>query len=1199
MAPPPARVRPPQPVEASAIPERIPKSAAPQKRRGRRKSNPKAGEAHDEETLKKKRKRLFLNRRVTRATRDDGFDALLEPFYQGKSLSEPINTAQDKWNLLPAFLKVKGLVKQHIDSFNFLLDVQLKNIVKANRTILSDVDPKFYLHFNDICVGKPTRLDDYVADYTRYAWTSTVTPNECRLRDSTYAAPILVDIAYWRGVREVRRKKLLIGRMPIMLRSSNCVLTGKSESEVSRLLECPLDPGGYFIINGTEKIILVQEQMSKNRVIVETESKTKTVQASVTSFTHERKSKSYVILKNYHVYMKHNVLTEAIPICLVFKAMGIHSDHEILLLCAGNDATYQDMFSVNFEDCSKLDVHTQAEALEYIGSRIKTTGKPINGLLRDYYVQDALHTLSTVILVHIPVQELNFRAKALYLAFMVKRVLMAYHDPTMVDNRDYVGNKRLELAGQLVSLLFEDLFKKFCQDVKMTIDKILKKPARTEEFDAVPHIQAHSSYISSGMSRALATGNWDLKRFRMKRAGVTHVLSRLSYISALGMMTRITSQFEKTRKVSGPRALQPSQFGMLCPADTPEGEACGLIKNLALMTHITVDDDETPVRKLVAALGPQDIGTSSGKDLYMEGAYMVFVNGTPTALTSHPKRFVNDFRKFRRQGRISEFISISINHHYHAVMLASDEGRICRPLIIVEKGKSNLTRQALKSLRLGSIDFDGFLSRGLVEYLDVNEEDDSNIAMYEEDINMATTHLEIEPFTILGAVAGLIPYPHHNQSPRNTYQCAMGKQAMGIVANNQYQRLDSIMYALVYPQKPIVTTRAIEMIKYDKLPAGQNAMVAVMSYSGYDIEDALVLNKASVDRGFGRCQVFRKWGTTLRRYPSGAEDRVGNRIEEKGKPTQRHGLLDPDGLAEVGDKISNGDVYIMKQVPLNSTSLGLGSDYGTAMYKDAPLTYKLEDPSYVDKLMVTVNEHDNRVIKMQTRQTRRPEVGDKFSSRHGQKGVVGIVVKQVDMPFDNNGIVPDLIMNPHGFPSRMTVGKMLELLSGKAGALAGDVQYGTAFGGSKVEDMGKILLDHGFSYSGKDFMTNGITGESLPAYVFFGPIYYQKLKHMVQDKMHSRARGPRAHLTRQPLEGRSRDGGLRVGEMERDCLIAYGASQLLLERLMLSSDAHKVDICEACGLMGMTIPYAAKLLIQELLSMNVMVRLGLEDEFPA
>lgn len=900
----------------------------------------------------------------------------------------------------------------------------------------------------------------------------------------------------------------------------------------------------------------------------------------------------------------------------MFKAMGVDSDHEILFLVAGTDASYQDQFSVNFEVCAKLGVYTQQQALEYLGARIKITRKPIGfGMPRRNHAQEALEAIASVIITHVPVQLLNFRPKALYVAFMVRRVLMASHDPSLVDDRDYVGNKRLELAGQLLSLLFEDLFKKFNHDIKLNIDKVLKKPVRTEEFDAFSVLQVHGNHITQGMNRAISTGNWNLKRFRMERAGVTHVLSRLSYISALGMMTRITSQFEKTRKVSGPRALQPSQFGMLCPSDTPEGEACGLVKNLALMTHITTDDEEAPVRKLVFVLGALDIAAVNGKDLYGDGAYIIFTNGTPIALTRQPKQFLNGFRRLRRMGRVSEFVSIFINHHHNAVHIATDEGRICRPLIVVEKSKSRVTSRHLKSMRKGSMEFDDFLARGLVEYLDVNEENDSNIAVYEHEINQTTTHLEIEPFTILGAVAGLIPYPHHNQSPRNTYQCAMGKQAIGAIAHNQFLRIDTLLYLMVYPQKPMVKTRTIELIKYDKLPAGQNATVAVMSYSGYDIEDALVLNKASCDRGFGRCQVFRKYATTLRKYPNGTEDRVGDRHEENGAPIKKHALLDHHGLAQVGEKVSAGEVYINKQTPLNTAASGLGSDYGSNEFRDTPMTYRLPDPSYIDKVMISVTESDYKLLKVQTRQTRRPEVGDKFSSRHGQKGVVGIIANQADMPFNDQGVCPDIIMNPHGFPSRMTVGKMLELVSGKAGVMSGNLQYGTAFGGSKVEDMAEILIEKGFNYSGKDFVTSGITGESLPAYVFFGPIYYQKLKHMVQDKMHSRSRGPRAILTRQPTEGRSRDGGLRLGEMERDCLIAYGASQLLLERLMLSSDAHQVDVCEKCGFMGyqgwcqtckstkgvvkMTIPYAAKLLIQELLSMNVMARLTLEDEFPA
>ena len=934
------------------------------------------------------------------------------------------------------------------------------------------------------------------------------------------------------------------------------------------------------------------------------------------SSSNERKSKSYVILKKDRIYIRHNVLSEDVPIVVLLKAMGIQSDKEMLLLVAGVDSTYQEDFAINFEETVKLGIYTQHQALEYMGSRIKINRKPGFGPMRRNYVQEAIEAIASVIISHVQVEDLNFRPKALYVAHMARRVLMAKHDSSLVDDRDYVGNKRLELAGQLLALLFEDLFKKFCFDIKMNIDKVLKKPVRTEAFDAFGVVTIHGNAITQGMNRAISTGNWSLKRFRMERAGVTHVLSRLSYIAALGMMTRISSQFEKTRKVSGPRALQPSQFGMLCPSDTPEGEACGLVKNLALMTHITTNDEEEPVRKLVFSLGAEDVQTVGGREFYGQGAYIIFLNGSPIALTRRPKYFLNAFRKLRRTGRVSEFVSVYINHHQTAVHIATDDGRICRPLIIVENKRCKVTVRHLEMLRSGAMGFDDFLAQGLVEYLDVNEENDSYIAVYSKEINDNTTHLEIEPFTILGAVAGLIPYPHHNQSPRNTYQCAMGKQAIGAIANNQFLRIDSLLYTMVYPQKPMVKTRTIELVKYDKLPAGQNAMVAVMSYTGYDIEDALVLNKGSVDRGFGRCQVFRKYATNLKSYSNGTRDRLKGPDIDNGAAIRKHALLDHDGLAAVGEKVNSGEVFINKITPENALSSGItGSDAGGPVnYIPSPQTYKLPDPSYIDKVLISATEAENQLIKVQTRQTRIPEVGDKFSSRHGQKGVVGIIAEQADMPFDDQGIVPDIIMNPHGFPSRMTVGKMLELVAGKAGVLSGEFGYGTPFGGTPVEEASAILIENGFSYGGKDYLTSGITGEPLPAYVFMGPIYYQKLKHMVQDKMHSRARGPRAVLTRQPTEGRSRDGGLRLGEMERDCLIAYGTSQLLLERLMISSDRHEVDVCESCGFMGylgwcqrcktsrgvvkMVIPYAAKLLLQELFSMNVVARLKLEDEFP-
>lgn len=1143
---------------------------------------------------------------------DVAFQELLQPEFRGKKLTDEINTAQDKWNLLPAFLKVKGLVKQHLDSYNYFVDVDLKKIIKANELVLSDVDPDFYLKYLDIRIGH--RLTS--APGTKEV---ILPPHECRLRDLTYSAPIYVDVEYTRGKKIVINRDLEIGRMPVMLRLNKCILDGLSEEKMARFDECPLDPGGYFIVNGTEKVILVQEQLSKNRIIVEADEKKGIVQASVTSSTHERKSKTYVVTKNDKIYLKHNSIAEDIPIVIILKAAGITSDLEIMQLVCGSNPAYQDIFMVNFEEAAKLEVFTQHQALLYVGKRVKTMRRA--GAPKLTQLQEGIEAVATTIVAHLTVLDLQFREKALYIATMARRVVMAIDNPKMVDDRDYVGNKRLELAGQLVSLLFEDLFKKFNSDFKLNIDKVLKRPLRALEFDALLSINIHSNNITQGLNRAISTGNWSLKRFKMERAGVTHVLSRLSYISALGMMTRISSQFEKSRKVSGPRALQPSQFGMLCTADTPEGEACGLVKNLALMTHITTDDEEDPIRKLCFVLGCESILTADSATMHADGNYGVYLNGTLLGIIRYPNKFVASFRQLRRLGKVSAFVSIFTNTHQSAVHIATDGGRICRPLIIVENNKLRVNKEHLRKLLVGEWQFDDFLKHGLVEYLDVNEENDSLIALYEKNLSdnagQQFTHLEIEPFTVLGAVAGLIPYPHHNQSPRNTYQCAMGKQAIGAIAYNQFRRIDTLLYFMVYPQQPMVKTKTIELINYDKLPAGQNATVAVMSYSGYDIEDALVLNKLSIDRGFGRCQVVRKNTVHLKNYPNHTKDILsGKRVDENGAAIFQHEAIGTDGLGEVGAKVTNGQIFVNKHVPTNTGDVVMNhnpADQPMELYRETPALYKGPEPLYVDQVMMSVTDNDQALIKVLLRQTRRPELGDKFSSRHGQKGVCGIIVQQEDLPFNDQGISPDIIMNPHGFPSRMTVGKMIELISGKAGVLNGSLEYGTCFGGSQLEDMSKILVEKGFNYSGKDQLYSGITGECLQAYIFFGPIYYQKLKHMVLDKMHARARGPRAVLTRQPTEGRSRDGGLRLGEMERDCVIAYGASQLLLERLMISSDAFEVDVCNTCGLMGynswcttckllenvvkMTIPYAAKLLFQELISMNIAPRLKLGDVF--
>jgi DNA-directed RNA polymerase III subunit RPC2 len=1150
-------------------------------------------------------------------------------------------TEADKWKLLPAFLSARGLVKQHIDSYNYLVSRDIHQIVMAqsNRRLTSDIDPKWFAEYENVTIGAPSYMDGMSP--------KELTPQICRLRDMTYAAPIYVDVVYYRETEIVRKKGLKIGYIPVMLRSQICCLYKKTAAEMAALSECPLDPGGYFIVKGTERVLLMQEQLSNNRIIVELDPN-HMVQAVVTSSTADNKSRTVVCFRKKGregLFVKHSAFSDLIPLVIAIKALGMESDQEIVQMIGDNGLGKRDDSGVilSLQDAHALGVFTQVQALEYLSGKMKqrTLYYSAQKQTDEAKLGEVLDVLVRQLLSNIPItggpgtgRMLDFTQKARYLCIMGRRCLDADVNPALLDDRDYYGNKRLELAGQLIGLLFEDLFKNFNQDIKSKTDKVLTRylqhkanaSATSRRIEPYPDAFAvvADNIITHGMQRAISSGNWNIKRFRIDRTGVSQVLSRFSFIAALGAMTRVKSQFEKSRKLAGPRALQPSEWGMLCPSDTPEGEQCGLVKHLCLMTHVTTPENDTGLLKLCYSIGGvEEASLVSGGELFGGGAKnaCVFLNGSLIGVVVDAKTFVSKMRHLRRTGNLGEFVSIYIHEALNSVFIASDGGRLCRPLIVVENGKSKLDCGLhLAQLEAGKVTFQDFLSQGILEWVDVNEENDSLIAFREADITEETTHLEIEPLTLLGAVAGLIPYPHHNQSPRNTYQCAMGKQAMGAIAQNQFVRADTLLLTLVYPQKPMVKSRTIDLIGWENLPAGHNASVAVMSYSGYDIEDAIVMNKASLDRGFGRCGYFKRTSTQLESRAGVIEQLRGPPVElgrvqgshRRGNPNpglvRKYGSVDADGLPRIGDFVHDGAIMINKMSPIVSDTSG--HTVSASSWVETNVRYKNPVPSFIDRVIWTQDESQVMNIKVITRQTRRPELGDKFSSRHGQKGVVGLIVPQQDMPFSETGWCPDLIMNPHGFPSRMTVGKMLELIAGKGGVLEGKQAYGTVFGGTPRDEICAQLIKHGFNPSGKDILYSGITGEPLECYIFSGPIYYQKLKHMVVDKIHARSTGPRQGLTRQPTEGRARDGGLRLGEMERDCLVAYGASNLLVERLMLSSDVFSAPVCKKCGLIvqngwcsackngsgvvTLRLPYACKLLFQELLGMNVCPRLKIQ-----
>ena len=1194
-------------------------------------------------------------------------------FPNADNLDDPIATPEAKQHLVPAFLRSRGLVKQHLESFNHFLKYGIKRIVSANSRITCNADTRWFLEYPPyFCLIQFRFKDVYIGQVSesRSYNNHPITPHECRLREMTYSAPIYVNIAYTRGLDTIEARKILIGRMPIMLKSNHCVLQNKSSHELAQLGECPMDPGGYFIVKGQEKTILMQEQVPYNRIMVVKDSRG-SITASITSSTEESKTRIDLFFQDNILVVRHSTLSEPIPFIVLMKALGIESDQYILELVGTDKPKFLDALAFSFHKSAKYPVQSHDDALYFLSQKIRGTTRvswrrfvavseasaAVNNSKSHIHstlttmvnpssctpevrhgayietpslpvenkkiqaIDDARELLSSMILDHIP--GIDSYSKAVLLATMARNLIIAIDDPSQLTNRDHYSFKRIEVAGSLMALLFEDLFKQMCTELQRIAENTLVRQSAVV-FDISRIIRP--DHLTPGLVGSLSSGNWRIRRFRMNRAGVTHILSRLSYISSLGMMTRLSAQFEKSRKVSGPRALQPSQWGVLCPSDTPEGEACGLIKNLALLSHISQESDPQSTARACFALGVIDTAVLSPTELYAPGNYRVFLNGQILGVTSQPLSFATKFRQLRRRGIIHHYTACTVYDNKRFIEISCDAGRLCRPLLVVRNGQLIMQDRDLLLLTRKLLTFDDLVVKGAIEYIDVAEENNCLIAIYPSEINHNTTHLEIDPMTLLGIVAGLIPFPHHNQSPRNTYQCAMGKQAIGCISTNYLNRYDTIIYSLVYTQRPLVSTRSLTLSQFEYLPGGHNATVAIMSYSGYDIEDALVINKASVDRGYGRCVVYRKYVAPLESYRNRLRDKVAPPKSLNSFKISKFKAVDSYGMPRSGHVVNPSDILINKYSPVDTQSrispkststivkgridqsIVLNKD-DEPLYKASSLAFKGPAAAHIDGVLFMQTSDEKSIFKIKTRHTRRPEVGDKFSSRHGQKGVLGIFVPQSNMPFSQNGTVPDMIMNPHGFPSRMTVGKMYELLASKTGVLSGIAGNGTCFSGEPIQGLSHALIAAGWNYYGKDLLYSGTTGKPLKAYVFFGPVYYQKLKHMVLDKMHARARGPRTMVTRQPTEGRSRDGGFRLGEMERDCLIGHGSSLLLIERLMISSDKFTAFICEKCGLFGyngwcqhcrrgdtissVTIPYACKLLFQELMSMGILPKISL------
>jgi len=1040
--------------------------------------------------------------------------------------------------------------------------------------------------------------------------------------------------------------KVFIGKVPIMLRSSYCSLHDHTDHELARLGECPFDQGGYFVINGSEKVLIAQEKMSPNHVYV-----FKKKQPSKYAFVGEIRSQpesgaraaSTCMVRllnrqgagrNLGATLRVTIpyIRQDIPIVVVFRALGFVADRDILehIVYSFEDIAMMDLLRPSLEEA--FVIQDRDVALDYIGKR-----GSVVGATKEKRIQYAKDILQKELLPHVGVGEHCETKKAFFLGYMVHRTLLCALGRRGEDDRDHYGNKRLDLAGPLLATLFRQLFRRLVKDVRTHCQKAVDNGKEINLTSAIK-----SKTITQGLKYSLATGNWGAQGGADVRAGVSQVLNRLTFASTLSHLRRLNSPIGRDGKLAKPRQLHNSHWGMVCPAETPEGAACGLVKNLALMAYISVGSHAAPILEFLEEWSTENLEEVSPS--VIPTATKIFVNGVWVGIHRDPGLLVRTLRQLRRQVDVNTEVGVVHDIRLAELRLYTDYGRCCRPLYIIDDtpGGPELRIQPHHISQLAARDVDGafkwddLVALGLIEYVDTEEEETTMIAMTIDDVRFARkdararaaggggdgfavtyTHAEIHPSMILGICGSIIPFPDHNQSPRNTYQSAMGKQAMGMYCTNYQVRMDTLAYVLFYPQKPLVTTRAMEHLHFRELPAGINAIVALACYSGYNQEDSVIMNQSSIDRGLFRSIFFRSYKDEERRQGALVREEL-ERPDPETTLALRQGSykkLDEDGLAVPGERVNGDDVLIGKTTPLPPSEDDLGA-LRRYTKKDCSLSMKSTEAGHVDQVLLTTNDQGLRFVKIRIRSVRTPQIGDKFSSRHGQKGTCGMTYTQEDMPFSAEGISPDIIVNPHAIPSRMTIGHLVECLMGKVAALRGMEGDATPFTDVTVEEISTKLHELGYQRRGNEVCYNGHTGRQMQAMLFLGPTYYQRLKHTVDDKIHSRGRGPTQILTRQPMEGRSRDGGLRFGEMERDCIISHGSAAFLKERLMDQSDAYRVHVCELCGLIAVAnlqkntfecracrsaasrarvvqvaLPYACKLLFQELMSMAIAPRM--------
>jgi DNA-directed RNA polymerase subunit B len=1140
------------------------------------------------------------------------------------------------WFVFKTYVETLGLARQHLDSYNSFVAKKLRQIVDS----IGEIRPGWRLrrkqeelhtlasHDVKVVIRIPEDLREaFSMPIVKEAdgYVHPITPYECRIRDISYMAALYADITLIQDGVEVERKRLKIAEFPVMIKSVLDPLSSMSPEELMAIGEDPKDPGGYFIINGNEKVIVAQEDLAVNRIIVGPAA------AGTAKITHSAKVVSTTLgirrqvivdrMSDGSLEVTVSKLNYRIPFVVLMKALGFEKEVEIALAVSPDPDVQRELLP-SFEKVADI-VKTRDDALRFLGNRL-APGQPV-----DVRIARAEEFLDNQLLPHLGTSPQDRRKKGYYLAEMANRVLQLYLGKRSPDDKDHYSNKRIRLAGDLIAEIFRDSLEVFVRTIQSKLEEHVAQGKRIRLVNLI-----RPDIITERLRTAIATGNWT-----QDRTGISQALDRTNWISLLSHLRRVVSPLSREQAHFEARDLHGTHWGRLCPFETPEGVNCGLVKNLALMAYISVGVDERYVEEMLYKefgviplddLIAEAVKTGVAPEVMVKGC-KVFLNGRPIGYHPNGLELANAIRARRRQnklchGRVEEHRCFEINLAYirdistEEVYVNTDEGRLLRPVIVVEKGKPKLTVEHVKLLEKGKWTFWDLVEKGIVEFLDPDEEENAYVAELLTDLTGEHTHLELWPGGIMGVSASTIPYVEHNQSPRNTYQSAMAKQALGLYALNYRYRMDSHSYLLQYPQKPIVQTRALDLIGYNERPSGQNAIVAIMSFTGYNIEDAIIFNKTSVDYGFARAYFFRVYSAQELDYPGGLSDRITvpspKLYDHKGD--QYYRKLAPDGIIYPEVEVEGGDVLIGRESP--PRFMGEERVVSTALIsnRDTSVQLRYGESGVVDTVVYTRTLEKNKLVKVRVRDLRIPEIGDKFASRHGQKGVIGMIFPGYDMPYTEDGIVPDIILNPHAIPSRMTVGQLLEEIAGKLGAIKARFIDASPFYKEDIDGLRFELLKLGYDPNAREVVYDGRTGEIVERPVVVGVSFYQRLYHMVSDKMHARATGKVQLLTRQPTEGKARQGGLRFGEMERDSLVGHGASMLVRDRLLEASDSYILYVCRLCGhiswynrrkgvyecpihgaegdIKPVKVPYAFKLLLQELMSMAIKPEIRIADK---